>query len=137
MKLTLHYCLLFLFGTAVLAAQLKIDVLESVPSEKCTKKAKSGDLASVHYEGSLEDGTVFDSSFRRNQPISFRLGSGQVIEGWDKGLIDMCVGEKRKLTIPPELGYGDRGIGPIPPKATLVFTTELVDVVDISNRDEL
>lgn len=74
---------------------------------------------SVHYEGLLQDGSVFDSSFRRNQPISFRLGSGQVIEGWDKGLIDMCVGEKRKLTIPPELGYGDRGIGPIPPKATL------------------
>lgn len=97
----------------------KIDVLESVPSEKCTKKAKSGDLVSVHYEGLLEDGSVFDSSFRRNQPISFRLGSGQVIEGWDKGLIDMCVGEKRKLTIPPELGYGDRGIGPIPAKATL------------------
>lgn len=67
----------------------------------------------------MEDGTVFDSSFNRGTPISFILGAGQVIPGWDQGLTKMCIGEKRKLTIPPELAYGERGIGPIPPNATL------------------
>lgn len=73
----------------------------------------------MHYEGTLEDGTVFDSSYSRDAPLQFQLGVGQVIKGWDEGLTRMCVGEKRKLTIPPELAYGNRGVGPIPPKATL------------------
>lgn len=70
----------------------------------------------------------FDNSYDRGQPIAFKLGSGQVIEGWDQGILGMCIGEKRKLTIPHELGYGEQGIGPIPPKATLIFYTELVDI---------
>lgn len=67
----------------------------------------------------MEDGTEFDSSYNRNQPIVFQLGTGKVISGWDQGLEGICIGEKRKLTIPSDLAYGDRGMGPIPPKATL------------------
>ncbi|KAM7521867.1 hypothetical protein LguiA_011769 [Lonicera macranthoides] len=79
--------------------------------------------------GKLTDGTVFDSSFERGDPIEFELGSGQVIKGWDQGLLGMCVGEKRKLKIPAKLGYGDQGSPPtIPGGATLIFDTELVKV---------
>lgn len=67
---------------------------------------------------------MFDSSYKRDAPLQFQLGVGQVIKGWDEGLTRMCVGEKRKLTIPPELAYGERGIGPIPPSATLSMYTE-------------
>jgi FK506-binding protein 2 len=95
----------------------------------CTRKAKAGDNISVHYAGRLVDGTEFDSSFKRNQPFQFQLGSGMVIQGWDKGLEGACEGEKRKLTIPPSLGYGDSGAGGvIPGGATLVFDTELVKI---------
>ena len=84
----------------------------------------------VHYTGTLEDGKKFDSSYDRNQPLPFKLGSGQVIKGWEQGLVGACVGEKRTLVIPPELGYGDRGAGGvIPGGATLIFETELVEVV--------
>ncbi|KAG8387252.1 hypothetical protein BUALT_Bualt02G0002100 [Buddleja alternifolia] len=79
--------------------------------------------------GKLTDGTVFDSSFERGDPIEFELGSGQVIKGWDQGILGMCLGEKRKLKIPSKLGYGDQGSPPtIPGGATLVFDTELVGV---------
>lgn len=93
---------------------------------------------SVHYTGSLKsDGTVFDSSLSRGEPITFPLGTGRVIKGWDQGILGMCIGEKRKLTIPPELGYGSRGAGGvIPPNADLVFTVELVDIAH-ETRDEL
>src|SRR3989339_2012266 len=83
--------------------------------------AKNGDKISVHYTGTLENGTKFDSSLDRNQPFEFTLGAGEVIQGWDQGIIGMKVGEKRKLTIPYHLGYGEHGYGPIPPKATMVF----------------
>lgn len=102
----------------------------------CPVKAKNGDLVSVHYSGYLADGTKFDSSYDRNSPLTFRLGSGQVIKGWEQGILDMCPGEERKLTIPPELGYGTRGIGPIPPNAELIFDTELVDIAGLE-KDEL
>lgn len=93
------------------------------------EEASSGDFISVHYTGTLEDGTKFDSSLDRDQPFQFNLGAGQVIEGWDEGVVGMKVGGKRKLTIPPELGYGEAGAGGvIPPNATLIFEIELLEV---------
>lgn len=92
-------------------------------------EAAAGKTVSVHYTGMLPDGTVFDSSVSRGEPIVFTLGSGQVIAGWDQGLVGMKVGGKRQLIIPPDMGYGSQGAGGvIPPNATLIFDVELVDV---------
>ncbi|XP_043708411.1 peptidyl-prolyl cis-trans isomerase FKBP15-1-like [Telopea speciosissima] len=97
--------------------------------ESCDIQAHKGDRIKVHYRGKLTDGTVFDSSFERGNPFEFELGSGQVIKGWDQGLLGACVGEKRKLKIPAKLGYGAQGSPPkIPGGATLIFDTELVAV---------
>jgi len=97
--------------------------------EECDKLSKNGDMLSMDYTGTLEDGTKFDSSVDRKQPFNFQLGVGQVIKGWDQGLTDMCVGEKRKLTVPPSLGYGDAGAGDvIPGGATLNFDVELLSI---------
>jgi len=93
------------------------------------EEAVAGQTVEVHYTGWLTDGTKFDSSLDRNETFSFKLGAGQVIQGWDQGVAGMKVGGARKLTIPPGMGYGERGAGGvIPPNATLVFKVELISV---------
>ena len=92
-------------------------------------EAVAGQTVVVHYRGTLENGKQFDASYDRGKPFSFPLGRGQVIKGWDEGVQGMKVGGKRKLVIPPELGYGTRGAGGvIPPNATLIFEVELLDI---------
>ena len=109
--------------------ELKIEVL----AEGNGAEAVAGNTVTVHYTGALEDGTKFDSSLDRGQPFAFQLGAGMVIKGWELGVLGMKVGEKRKLIIPSSLGYGQTGIGPIPPNATLVFEVELLEISDNKN----
>ena len=93
------------------------------------KKAEKGNTVSVHYKGQLVDGTVFDSSYKRNQPLDFQVGMGQVIAGWDEGICLLNVGDKARFVIPSNLGYGSAGAGGvIPPNAILIFDVELMDV---------
>lgn len=87
-----------------------------------------GDVVSVHYVGTLPNGQEFDNSKKRGSPFSFTVGGGQVITGWEEGLVGMKVGGQRVLIIPPEKAYGERGVGPIPPNATLVFSIELLEI---------
>lgn len=89
---------------------------------------KSGDTITVNYVGKLPNGQTFDSSYTRHQPFTTVIGTGQVIKGWDEGLIGMKVGGKRRLTIPPDLGYGDQAAGSIPPNSTLIFDIELLGI---------
>jgi FKBP-type peptidyl-prolyl cis-trans isomerase FkpA len=92
-------------------------------------EAVAGKQVTVHYRGTLTNGKQFDASYDRMEPFTFSLGAGQVIRGWDQGVAGMKIGGKRKLTIPPELGYGARGAGGvIPPNATLIFEVELLQV---------
>ncbi len=110
------------------ATELKIETLKNGQGQE----AKNGNTVSVHYTGWLENGTKFDSSLDKGIPFSFVLGEGQVIKGWDMGVLGMKIGEKRKLVIPSELGYGKFGTpgGPIPPNATLIFEVELLKIVE-------
>ncbi len=106
---------------------LQIEIVEA--GEENGKVAQDGDTVSVHYTGWLTNGTKFDSSVDRGDMFSFKLGAGQVIQGWDKGVVGMKVGEKRKLTIAPELAYGAAGAGGvIPPNATLIFEVALLAI---------
>lgn len=93
-------------------------------------EVKTGDKLSVNYTGTLTDGTKFDSSYDRNQPFTFTVGSGQVIKGWDQGIIGMKVGGTRQLTIPPSLGYGETASGSIPANSTLIFQIELLQIIN-------
>lgn len=103
---------------------LKITIIKQGTGKKCQK----GDIVKVHYTGKFADGTTFDSSYDRNSPLEFPLGKDYVIEGWEKGISGMKVGEKRSLVIPPDLAYGEEGNGPVPPNSTLYFDVELVDI---------
>ncbi|KAB8206134.1 FK506-binding protein 2 [Aspergillus parasiticus] len=134
MRFSTFSTLLVSLATLSTAAELGIEKTHEV---ECTRKTVKGDTVQMHYKGTLQsDGSEFDSSYKRNSPLKFKVGSGMVIKGWDEGLLDMCIGEKRTLTIPPEYGYGSRGVGPIPGGATLIFETELVGIDGVS-KDEL
>jgi len=118
---------------AVVLGEEELKVETEFKPDGCDEavKSKEKDLLTMHYTGTLEEGTKFDSSRDRNQPFTFQIGVGQVIKGWDQGLLGMCVGEKRKLVIPPHLGYGDSGAGDvIPGGATLLFDVELISIGD-------
>jgi rhodanese-related sulfurtransferase len=116
-----------MIGKTVMADELQIETLTAGDG----MTAEAGKRVSVHYEGRLADGSVFDASRPRGQPFAFTIGAGQVIRGWEEGVDGMQVGESRRLTIPPELGYGAEGAGDvIPPNATLVFEIELLSVGD-------
>lgn len=119
--------LMFLVGSVY--SQEPADLIIEDIVKGTGEEAKVGKMVTVHYSGFLTNGTLFDSSIPRKSPFSFRLGAGDVIQGWDKGVAGMKVGGKRKLTIPSKLGYGARGAGNvIPPNATLVFEVELLKV---------
>lgn len=96
------------------------------------EEAKNGDLIAVHYTGVLPDGTVFDSSYDRGEPLVFQLGAGQVIQGWEQGLRGIRVGGRRLIAIPPSLGYGANSIGSIPANATLIFDVELIQILPVA-----
>jgi FK506-binding protein 14 len=97
--------------------------------DACERPARNGDLLEMHYTGTLEDGKKFDSSYDRAEPFKFQIGVGQVIKGWEEGVLGMCAGEKRRLIVPASLGYGDQGAGDIiPGGATLYFDVELMGV---------
>ncbi len=112
-------------NTGVTESGMKYEIIK----EGTGASPKRGDSVTVHYTGWLEDGTKFDSSVDRNLPFTFKLGVGQVIQGWDDGVATMRVGGKTKFFIPPELGYGSRGAGGvIPPNAKLIFEVELLSI---------
>jgi FKBP-type peptidyl-prolyl cis-trans isomerase len=122
---------LALFPSFAFADELGIEVTRPVD---CIRKTKNGDKVSMMYKGTLQkDGSQFDSSYGRGTPFVFRLGAGEVIAGWDQGLLDMCPGEARKLTIPPSLGYGNSDNGPIPAGSTLSTYCQQVGVGNVAD----
>ena len=122
-----------LFTLAVASAEVKetesgLKVEYISKPDACDKVARNGDMLSMHYVGTLESGAKFDSSYDRSEPFKFQIGVGQMIKGWEEGVLGMCVGEKRKLIVHPALGYGDQGAADIiQDGATLYFEVELID----------
>jgi len=112
--------------TQAAAVEPKVEIVDTVVGKGA--EAVSGKSVTVHYTGTLKDGTKFDSSLDRKEPFTFSLGAGQVIKGWDSGIVGMKVGGKRKLTIPSELAYGANAVGAIPANSTLIFDVELLEV---------
>ncbi len=112
------------------AEQTESGLMYIIEEEGDGKQAESGKKVQVHYKGTLVDGKKFDSSYDRNQPITFPLGVGRVIKGWDEGIALLKEGAKAKLIIPYYLAYGEKGKGPIPDKADLIFDVELIKVLD-------
>jgi hypothetical protein len=108
------------------ATEPKVESVDSVVGKGA--EAVTGKSVTVHYTGTLKDGTKFDSSVDRKEPFTFALGAGQVIKGWEQGIVGMKVGGKRKLTIPAELAYGANAVGAIPANSTLIFEVELLEV---------
>ncbi|MEN9407668.1 MAG: hypothetical protein RLZZ455_884 [Candidatus Parcubacteria bacterium] len=104
--------------------KLKIEDIEVGTGEE----VKKGDTVVIHYNGTLTDGTKFDSSYDRGEPFETQIGVGVVIQGWDEGVVGMKTGGKRKLIIPPDLGYGDQQMGSIPANSTLIFDVELIEI---------
>lgn len=113
--------------------KLRISTLEKAAACTEADKARNGDRLQMHYRGTLLDGTVFDDSHNHGRPFEFVLGRGMVIRGWEEGVLGMCVGEKRRLLVPPSMGYGSHAVGPIPANSDLLFDVELVAIV---NRPE-
>lgn len=127
MKKYLFICFVLLVGN--LYSQEPADLVMEDKLVGTGTEAVAGKKVTVHYSGFLTNGTMFDSSIPRKTPFSFILGAGEVIQGWDRGVVGMKVGGKRKLTIPSKFGYGARGAGnAIPPNATLIFDVELLKV---------
>ena len=132
-KVGVLFIAVLLIATSAIAKEKKVTRPDGLVIEELKvgtgAEAKKGQTVTVHYTGWLTNGTKFDSSVDRNEPFVFHLGAGEVIKGWDEGVQGMKVGGKRKLTIPPAMGYGARGAGGvIPPNATLVFDVELLKV---------
>ena len=110
--------------------KLRISTLEKPAACTEADKARNGDRLRMHYHGELLDGTVFDDSHNHGAPFEFVLGKGMVIRGWEEGVLGMCVGEKRRLLVPPSMGYGSHAVGPIPANSDLVFDVELISIVN-------
>eukprot|EP01134_Creolimax_fragrantissima_P003638 CFRG3638T1 len=132
-------CFMALVATCAEAGdieKLAVGIKHRVPEDLCLDRAHKDDTVHVHYTGKLlSTGEKFDSSLDRGQPFSFRVGRGHVISGWDKGVLGMCIGEKRKLKIPSEMGYGKSGSPPtIPGDADLVFDIQLLDIERMGKR---
>lgn len=128
---------LFLASVALLPVTHASDELKikTVRKGDCDQVAANGNTVIVHYAGTLQDGSEFDSSYKRGEPFDFVLGQGSVIKGWEEGVKGMCKGEIRELVIPPHKAYGKHGSGAIPPQATLNFKVELLDLKDGEQYD--